>query len=333
MYGNTIANIRIKLTDEKFITHTLENGEQENTYSVSVTIIPKKLSKPVATNKNYVYNGNLQEFELINFDNTKMNIKNNTRTEAGEQTVTVTLKNTNYIWEDSTNNALTFNFKINKAQDLNNYFSDYDCVYDGNNHSIILNIALTNATIKYSTDNVNYNLTEIPQFKDIGLYTVYYKITKDNFEDITGSNTVRIYGISNFAPTLELKELTLAIKDYNNSFTSICDRIGTFATNCTIYHYNKDNVLLNDNLTKTGDIIKININNQKEYTYTISILGDVSGDGKISALDYVKIKNHIMNTSKITDNAFLVSADVNNDGSISALDYVRVKNYIMKGNN
>ncbi|MBR3308874.1 MAG: dockerin type I repeat-containing protein, partial [Lachnospiraceae bacterium] len=57
--------------------------------------------------------------------------------------------------------------------------------------------------------------------------------------------------------------------------------------------------------------------------------GDANGDGKISALDYVAVKNHIMGTKTITDNAKLKAADANGDGKISALDYVRIKNMIM----
>ncbi|MBR6350163.1 MAG: SH3 domain-containing protein [Lachnospiraceae bacterium] len=60
--------------------------------------------------------------------------------------------------------------------------------------------------------------------------------------------------------------------------------------------------------------------------------GDVNGDGKVSALDYVAIKNHIMKTKVITDPENLKAADVNGDGKISSLDYVRVKNIIMGKN-
>ena len=38
-----------------------------------------------------------------------------------------------------------------------------------------------------------------------------------------------------------------------------------------------------------------------------------------------------MNTKKILKDVFILSADYNNDGKISALDYVRIKNYIMNG--
>lgn len=60
----------------------------------------------------------------------------------------------------------------------------------------------------------------------------------------------------------------------------------------------------------------------------ISTKGDVNNDGKISASDYVLIKNCIMGTISLDDTA-KKAADVNSDGKISASDYVLVKNYIM----
>ncbi len=60
--------------------------------------------------------------------------------------------------------------------------------------------------------------------------------------------------------------------------------------------------------------------------------GDANGDGKVSALDYVAIKNHIMKQQIITDSDKLISADANKDGKISALDYVWIKNLILNRN-
>lgn len=94
-----------------------------------------------------------------------------------------------------------------------------------------------------------------------------------------------------------------------------------------------------DAIIKKGDtIIKDTANVGTGYTltledktYTIVVLGDVNGDGKASAGDYVLIKNHIMQTNLIKDSANQNAADVNKDGKISAGDYVLIKNYIMKG--
>ena len=56
--------------------------------------------------------------------------------------------------------------------------------------------------------------------------------------------------------------------------------------------------------------------------------GDVNKDGKITASDYVLIKNQIMGTTSLDESA-KKAADINGDGKISASDYVMVKNYIM----
>lgn len=76
----------------------------------------------------------------------------------------------------------------------------------------------------------------------------------------------------------------------------------------------------------TGD--KVNITSGTTEVLTVLIYGDINGDGNISAVDYVKIKNHIMGSSTL-NNVYTKVADVNNDGNISAVDYVNVKNYIM----
>lgn len=75
----------------------------------------------------------------------------------------------------------------------------------------------------------------------------------------------------------------------------------------------------------TGNQIVIN-----EKNYTIVKLGDVNQDGKVSAGDYVQIKNKIMNNTEL-DNNKMKAADINKDNQITASDYVLIKNYIMNG--
>ena len=73
----------------------------------------------------------------------------------------------------------------------------------------------------------------------------------------------------------------------------------------------------------TGAKIKIG-----EIEYTVVMLGDTTGDGIITPLDYVKIKNNIMGTSTLSGE-FKMAADAKKDGNITPLDYVKVKNHIM----
>ena len=65
----------------------------------------------------------------------------------------------------------------------------YDGVYDGSEHTITVTAA--DAVITYSTDGTNYSSTN-PSFTDAGTYTVYYKATKANYNDVTGSVDVTI---------------------------------------------------------------------------------------------------------------------------------------------
>lgn len=56
--------------------------------------------------------------------------------------------------------------------------------------------------------------------------------------------------------------------------------------------------------------------------------GDVNNDGKISSMDYVLVKNHILNIKKLNGSA-ATAADVNGDNKISSMDYVLIKNDIL----
>jgi hypothetical protein len=65
--------------------------------------------------------------------------------------------------------------------------------------------------------------------------------------------------------------------------------------------------------------------------YIIIVLGDPTGDGIVTPLDYIMVKNHIMGTDLINDPVYKISADYNEDLNINPLDYVGIKNYIMVG--
>lgn len=63
--------------------------------------------------------------------------------------------------------------------------------------------------------------------------------------------------------------------------------------------------------------------------YECLIYGDVNGDGKISAMDYTIIQNHIMDIQFITNTKQKLAADVYYDNKISAMDYTYIQNHIM----
>lgn len=211
---------------------------------------------------------------------------------------------------------------------ITNNTKDYEGFYDGKEHSIDLNIEPLDYNVKYSINNTNYDLDELPKFKEVGEYVINYKVTKEGYEDLVGSNKVKIYGIKKIDSELSLRGDILVTK--NNDFDYVSKKITTYSNSTEFIHYDKDKKLVDD-IVKTGDFIDVNINNSKSYLYKVSLLGDVNGDGKITSADYVKIRKHIMQTEIIRDNLYFYSADVNDDNKISSADYVKIRKYIMNG--
>lgn len=56
--------------------------------------------------------------------------------------------------------------------------------------------------------------------------------------------------------------------------------------------------------------------------------GDVNGDGKITATDYVNVKFHVLGKLRLSGTASK-AADVNGDGKITATDYVNIKFHVL----
>lgn len=161
-----------------------------------------------------------------------------------------------------------------------------------------------------------------------------------------GTATIKVtWKDKNLSDEIKITSIKLAddtkieIKKYkveNNKISCIGQKvkIADFLKNINLSSNLEANVeLANKNQeyvgTNTKIIIKEKEHNLEIEEYECLIYGDINGDGKISALDYTLIKNHIMDVQKITDKNMKLTADVNGDSKISALDYTLIKNDIM----
>ncbi|MBE7056556.1 MAG: hypothetical protein E7388_03850 [Ruminococcaceae bacterium] len=87
-------------------------------------------------------------------------------------------------------------------------------------------------------------------------------------------------------------------------------------------------ILEDDDVVATGDFVCI-VNSESLITDSISIVvkGDTTGDGKITASDYMYIKRGISD-SFFLRGCYSKAADVNEDGFVKAGDYMRLKKMI-----
>lgn len=80
----------------------------------------------------------------------------------------------------------------------------------------------------------------------------------------------------------------------------------------------------------TGDILRLYDNNGvHKATYNIVIYGDTNGDGKVNALDLLRVQKDILGVSKL-NGAYSTAGDTNKNGKINALDLLQVQKQILK---
>ena len=94
---------------------------------------------------------------------------------------------------------------INKAT-MTASAEGYNGTYDGQAHSINVT-APSGATVKYGTSAGNCTQTSLA-YTDAGTYTIFYEVTKDNYNTVTGSATV----------VITLSTMTVTADSYSSTY-------------------------------------------------------------------------------------------------------------------
>ena len=151
--GNNQTN-----ADEYMITATFTgdsaNYEPIADKTATLTINKASVSKPAQDSTSFVYNGNEQTYLLA--ENSLYTISGNKQTNAGNHTVTVSLKDkNNYQWSDETATDLSYSFDIAKATyDMSAVvFADKTVTYNGEIHSVIVTNIPNGVSVDYENNN------------------------------------------------------------------------------------------------------------------------------------------------------------------------------------
>ena len=97
--------------------------------------------------------------------------------------------------------------------------------------------------------------------------------------------------------------------------------------NASVVIKNSSGKEITDEFVGTGSSILISEGSYK-LSVLVTIYGDASGDGKINALDLLKIQKHILGVNKF-DGAFLIGADSSKDGKVNSLDLLKIQKHIL----
>ena len=92
--------------------------------------------------------------------------------------------------------------------------------------------------------------------------------------------------------------------------------------------YHADGRTKQTGIVGTGNIVIVTAGTVTKQ-YSVVVYGDVNGDGKITALDLLKVQKHLVKSSKLKG-YFLQAANVKRSGSdVSALDLLKIQKHII----
>ena len=219
------------------------------------------------------------------------------------------------------NPEIQTNYRVNvnistQNQDESMYsIVGFNGFYDGLEKSLKITIPQNiEATILYSLDNQEFNLTTSPVFKDAGEYTVYYKITRYGFNDLVNSKTI----------TIKKVPLYITANDYTLTFGEELDM-----RNLT---YKVTGLINNDSINNSLDFpgkLTYSVDYQKGNnagTYAINIGGLESKNYNITftkgLLTVVRAQNEIIVSIQDVTYGKYFSPVVSKNLGLGKIDYV-----------
>ena len=308
-YGTT--NIDIVLFD----VATFEEQIITGTIKVNVNVGKENAVCPTLTEYNGIYDGNTHTITLsggsggtIQYRTSTTGTWNNilpTRKDSGTTTVFVrVLGDENHNTVDCGSKTIT----VNKA---NAVITCSNKDYTGTTQTIA---SCSGGTIS-GANQIN-----------VGEYNIQCVGDSNHFDAAPTKCQI------NDTPIVTTSEATVTDSDvifeinynYNLSYSEIKRRLNK--NNLQVYDKNNNLVTSDSAYIGTGGKIK-----SLNTYYDIIVKGDINGDAKISTMDYVAIRNHILGTKVITDSVTKKASDMNGDNAIKTIDYIAIRKIIMKG--
>ena len=226
------------------------------------------------------------------------------------------------------NNILTISYGEEKVTEINlinitsnKYNIANNKVYIGKNvdyDTFINSLELSGVTIKIFDNNneeiTTGTLTENDKLK------VYYK--EELLEEYEFSEEYL-----NINTTKDDTNKILTRQEHDTTVEALLTKIDTSGT-VTVKDKDSKEELDKTNIIKTGDTVEIALEEKTEI-YTISVLGDINGDGKIDNGDVALLYNNLKG-KKTFEKYQTFAGDIINDSSIKINDVARLYRFFKK---
>ena len=187
-------------------------------------------------------------------------------------------------------------------------------VNEGNN-AIKVSVTAQNGSVKTYTVNVHREKSVVPSPAPV---------TPSNPNPAT--NTTDLYGVVTKSG-YKINDNYVSGISVGTKASSVINSIKKNDANASVVVKNSSGKTIENDFIGTGSTIEIT-DGDKKTTLTVVIYGDASGDGKINALDLLKVQKHILGINKM-NGAFVKAGDPSGDGKINALDLLKIQKHIL----
>ncbi len=141
-------------------------------------------------------------------------------------------------------------------------------------------------------------------------------------------NAKPVLGSENF--TIGENKYITGINGYPLTKAAFMEKLTIADGTYEIYGSDGETVLADTANIGTGAVVKLyDRYGELSDTYTVVIYGDVSGDGKINALDLLRMQKQLQKIVSLSG-AYYEALDVSHDGKINALDLLKLQKHLMK---
>ena len=182
-------------------------------------------------------------------------------------------------------------------------------------YKVVSDMALNADRTARSVDSI-YNANRDYVYVKASDVTIVFQSTGDESVYMNALNSLKLSNSSNYLSGFALGQ----------DVSSVASKVSGLGKGLTATFAKANGTQVTNGVVATGMTMTISTNSSTR-TYSVVIRGDISGDGKLSALDYVKLRNYLDGETSLT-NAYLKSADANKDGKVSAIDYVKLRNHL-----
>lgn len=330
IYTSTIDSDTLNITVEKTNEYSTIEGILENiklhygTNNIDIKVISETGKENIYTIKVFrPYTLTTDIYKYYKEDNNLY-----TKSDVNKDAIISNLNLPKELTGNVENNILTISYGEEKVTEINlinitsnKYSIANNKAYIGKNvdyDTFVNSLELSGVTIKIFDNNneeiTTGTLTENDKLK------VYYK--EELLEEYEFSEEYL-----NINTTKDDTNKILTRQEHDTTVETLLTKIDTSGT-VTVKDKDSKEELDKTNIIKTGDTVEIALEEKTEI-YTISVLGDINGDGKIDNGDVALLYNNLKG-KKTFEKYQTFSGDIINDSSIKINDVARLYRFFKK---